>query len=314
MKQCKVIFMGTPAFACGMLKQLIADEYDVVAVVSQPDKKVGRKQVIEETPVKKLARSLEIEVLQPISIKEDHQRILDLGADLIVTCAYGQMIPDEVLNAPVYGSINVHASLLPKLRGGAPIHKAIMQGDKESGISIMRMVKKMDAGAVMAQTAVPIYDDDTTGILYDRLEEAGAKLLSESIPKILDGSAVFVEQKEEEATFAYNISKEEEWIDFSKSIHDIYNHIRALIPSPIGYVKIKGKKYKIHRVRLKQGEHIYDQGELVGMIDDAYAIAVKEGYILIDEIQMEGKGKVDAKSFYNGAGKQLIGERVEDSL
>ncbi len=306
MKKLKIIFMGTPSFACGILQQLIDDQYDIIAVVSQPDKRVGRKQQLQETPVKRLALQYKIPVFQPISIREEYDEIINMKSDLIVTCAYGQFIPEKVLEAPTYGSINVHASLLPKLRGGAPIHKAIINGHKESGISIMRMVKKMDAGAVMSQVSVAIEDNDTTGDLHDKLVVAGARLLSESIPKIIDGSAQFIDQVEEEATFAYNISKEEEYINFSRPIDEVYNHIRGLIPFPVGYGIVNMKKIKFHKVRKKYEHHEYPAGTFVGIMDDTIAIACPGGFIFVYEIQMEGKSKMDAKAFYNGLGKQFI--------
>ena len=201
----------------------------------------------------------------------------------------------------------MHASLLPKLRGGAPIHKAIIYGEKETGMSIMRMVKAMDAGAVMAQCKVRIEETDTAGSLYDKLAEAGAKLLSESIVKIKEGKAVFVEQQEEKATFAYTISKEEEFISFDRDISKVYDHIRGLIPFPVGHGIINNKKVKFHKVR-KVEKAIYSKpGEVLGLLDGGFAIAAVNGYVLIDEIQMEGKAKTDAKAFFNGAGKQLVG-------
>lgn len=307
----KIIFMGTPDFACAILESLLKSAYEVIAVVSQPDKKVGRKQIIQPTPVKQLALQHQIPVLQPRLIREDYQDILDLHPDLIVTCAYGQMIPDSVLQAPTYGSINVHASLLPKLRGGAPIHKAIINGDEVSGVSIMRMVKKMDAGAVMSQVKVPILDSDTTGDLYDRLKIAGADLLIRSLPAIFDGTAIFQEQNEAEATFAYNITKEEEFITFKRPLQIVYNHIRGLIPTPTGHGIINAKKIKFHKVRKQLDRHSHKNGECVGLIDNSFAIACDGGYLLVDTLQMEGKSVIDAKSFYNGAGKQLIGECFE---
>ena len=217
-KQIRILFMGTPEIAVSMLKRLWSDGYQIIGVVSQPDKKVGRKQVLQMPPVKQEALKHEIPVYQPIRIRDDYEELMQLDIDLIVTCAYGQFIPSRLLEYPTYGSINVHASLLPKLRGGAPIHKAIMEGHAQSGVSIMRMVKKMDAGAVMAQSHVAISDEDTMGSLYDKLAVSGAQLLSESIPKIIDGSAVFVEQNEAEATFAYTIQKDEEHVDFSRDV------------------------------------------------------------------------------------------------
>ena len=295
----KILFMGTPDIAVSMLKQILADGYDVIGVVTQPDKKAGRKQELKMSEVKQCALQHNIPVYQPVRIKDDYKDLMMLGADLIVTCAYGQFIPSELLEAPTYGSINVHASLLPKLRGGAPIHKAIIYGEKETGMSIMRMVKAMDAGAVMAQCKVRIEETDTAGSLYDKLAEAGAKLLSESI---------FVEQQEEKATFAYTISKEEEFISFDRDISKVYDHIRGLIPFPVGHGIINNKKVKFHKVR-KVEKAIYSKpGEVLGLLDGGFAIAAVNGYVLIDEIQMEGKAKTDAKAFFNGAGKQLVGQ------
>lgn len=304
----KILFMGTPDIAVSMLKQILADGYDVIGVVTQPDKKAGRKQELKMSEVKQCALQHNIPVYQPVRIKDDYKDLMMLGADLIVTCAYGQFIPSELLEAPTYGSINVHASLLPKLRGGAPIHKAIIYGEKETGMSIMRMVKAMDAGAVMAQCKVRIEETDTAGSLYDKLAEAGAKLLSESIVKIKEGKAVFVEQQEEKATFAYTISKEEEFISFDRDISKVYDHIRGLIPFPVGHGIINNKKVKFHKVR-KVEKAIYSKpGEVLGLLDGGFAIAAVNGYVLIDEIQMEGKAKTDAKAFFNGAGKQLVGQ------
>lgn len=304
----RIVFMGTPVFACEILKSLKDGGYDVVLVVSQPDKKVGRKQVIQETPVKQLANSYHIPVYQPIRIKDEYETILEYQPDLIVTCAYGQMIPEVLLEAPKHGSVNVHASLLPKLRGGAPIHKAIMNGDQESGISIMRMIKKMDAGAVMKQAHVPITQEDTTGTLSEKLAKAGGQLLLECLPSILNDQAVFYPQDESYATFAYNISKEEEKINFKEPLQKVYDHIRGLIPSPVGYAFLQDKKVKFHRVRKLEKTHQLKPGEIVGMVDHAYAIACDGGYLLIDELQMEGKAKVDANSFYNGLGRNYVGK------
>lgn len=311
MEKIKILFMGTPAIAVTMLQRLVDDGYDVIGVVTQPDKKVGRKQELRMSEVKQFAMKHEIVVYQPIAIKDSIDEIVALSADLIVTCAYGQFIPSQILDAPTYGSINVHASLLPKLRGGAPIHKAIINGDKVSGMSIMRMVKKMDAGAVMAQCEVKIEDDDTTGTLYDKLAIAGAQLLSESIPKIVDGSAVFIEQKEEEATFAYTITKEEEFVSFHRDVKQVYNHIRGLIPVPAGYGIIGGKKVKFHKVRYQVIDGKCMAGEVLGWKENGFAIACENGYVILDMLQMEGKAKTDAKSFYNGVGKQMVGKCFE---
>lgn len=308
MKNCKILFMGTPDIAVSMLHRILKDGYQVIGVVTQPDKKAGRKQELKMPEVKVCALENDIPVYQPLKIKDAVDELMQLDIDLIVTCAYGQFIPSRLLEYPTYGSINVHASLLPKLRGGAPIHKAIINGEHETGMSIMRMVKAMDAGAVMAQCVVSIEEDDTTGVLYDKLASAGADLLSESIPRILDGSAVFQEQDEQAATFAYTISKEEEYIDFSMPLQKVYDHIRGLIPFPVGHALIEGKKMKFYQARKLEAEHTHRTGEVIGMMNEGFAVACKGGYILLDELQMEGKAKCDAKSFYNGAGRNLIGK------
>lgn len=307
----RIVFMGTPDIAVAMLQRLLDEHYEVVGVVTQPDKKVGRKQEIKMSEVKQLALANHLPVFQPSKIVEDNEQIKAWKPDLIVTCAYGQFIPSSILEFPTYGSINIHASLLPKLRGGAPIHWAIINGDKETGISIMRMVKKMDAGAIMAQAKVCIEDEDTMGDVYEKLKVCGADLLAKSIPQLIEGKANFIEQDEAQATFGYNIQKEEEKIDFTKDIDTIYNHIRGLIPFPIGYALLHGKKIKFHKVRKLKKEHSHKAGELVGMLENGYAISVHGGYILMDELQIEGKAKTDAKSFYNGNGKQWIGEIIE---
>jgi len=301
----RIVFMGTPIFATAILERLIKDGYDVVGVVSQPDKKVGRKQIIIPTPVHACAQANGIEVYQPISIKEGMDKIQEWNPDLIVTCAYGQMIPVAILEYPKYGSLNVHASLLPKLRGGAPIHKSILYGEKETGVSIMRMVKKMDAGAYMLQKKVTIGDDDTTEILHDKLMVCGADAISEAIPLLVSGKAVFIEQNEEEATFAYNVSKEEEFIDANRSVEKVYAQIRALISWPVGYILIDGKKIKIHKARRGITQVNHDIGSIFIENKKLY-LQCLDGCIELLEVQLEGKGKCSSKDFINGAGRKFL--------
>lgn len=303
--------MGTPEIAKAMLETLVTTNYQVVGVVTQPDKKVGRKQEIKMSEVKAYAQSKGIEVFQPIRLKEDFQTIIDWNPDLILTCAYGQFVPEEILTLPKYGCLNLHASLLPKLRGGAPIHWAVIQGEKTTGMSLMKMVNKMDAGAVMKQEEVTINEQDTMGDVYQKLMIAGSKLIDECLPLLFSNQAIFTEQDESKATFGYNIKKEEERIDFSKSIDEIYNHIRGLIPFPVGYMMVNQQKVKIHKARKHYEQHTFEIGTFVGWKYDAYAIAVKQGYILIDELQIEGKQKMDAKAFYNGKGKAWIHMKVD---
>lgn len=304
----RICFMGTPQFACAILDRLCEEGYQPVVVVSQPDKKTGRKQEVTMTPVKACALAHGIEVVQPENIKECVEWIQSLNLDLIVTCAYGQFIPDAILNAPRAGSVNVHASILPKLRGGAPIHKAIITGEKESGVSIMRMVKKMDAGAVCHVKKVTIEENDTMGSLHDKLMQCGADALMDVLEDILQQKAQFIEQDESQATFAYNISKEEEKIDLSKDAFVVYNQIRGLIPSPVGYVLCEGKKMKLHDVALAHKRSNGAIGEIIGFEQDAMLVCLKDDTLLVKALQMEGKQKVSAKDFSHGAGRNLIGK------
>ena len=239
MSKLKILFMGTPDFSVNVLKGLI-ENYDVIGVVTQPDKEVGRKHEIKFSPVKEVELANDIRVFQPIKIKEDYQELLKLPVDMIVTCAYGQMIPKALLDFPKYGCINVHASLLPKLRGGAPIHKAIINNYARTGVTIMYMVEKMDAGDIISQIDTPILPSDNVGTLHDRLSEMGTKLLLDTIPNIVSGNINPVKQNEEEVTYVYNISREEEKIDFSKSTIDIFNQIRSLNPWPGAYTTLDG--------------------------------------------------------------------------
>lgn len=301
----RIVFMGTPVFATAILKQLLEDNYEVVGVVSQPDKKVGRKQVIKETPVKEYALQHNIEVFQPIKIKDDYEQIKFWNPDLIVTCAYGQMIPEHILNFPKYGSLNVHASLLPKLRGGAPIHKAIIYGYHKTGVSIMRMVKQMDAGDYMLQKEVVIEEDDTTAILHDKLMECGALAISEAIPLLITNKAHFIKQDENEATFAYNISKEEEWIDPNRCVQEVYNHIRGLISWPVGYILVNDKKIKIHDARKGNMNTKHICGHLF-VEEKQLFLQCLDGTIKLLQVQLEGKSKCSAKEFMNGSGRNYI--------
>ncbi len=301
----RIVFMGTPIFATAILKQLIEDQYEIVGVISQPDKKVGRKQVVTFTPVKELALQHNIEVYQPTSIKEGLTKIETWCPDLIVTCAYGQLIPEYILNYPTFGSLNVHASLLPKLRGGAPIHKALIDGYEKTGVSIMRMVKRMDAGAYMLQEQVEITLEDTQPSLHDKLQVCGANAIAKAIPLLVDGKATFIEQDESQVTYAYNISKEEELIDPNQSMKQVYNHIRGLIGWPVAYYVVNEKKIKFHEIQYTEQICHYSAGSLYVENKKLY-LACSDGCIEIKQLQLEGKSKCLAIDFINGAGRQFI--------
>jgi methionyl-tRNA formyltransferase len=302
----KVVFMGTPEFAVPILKLLI-DEYDVVGVVTQPDRMVGRKRIITPPPVKKLALEHNLKVFQPLKIKEDYQEILALAPDLIVTCAYGQILPEEILHFPKYGCINVHASLLPKLRGGAPIHHAIIDGYKETGITIMYMSKKMDQGDILTQVKTPILDDDTLGSLQYKLSEMAKDLLKSTIPLLIADKIIPLTQHEEEATYGYNISREEERIDFTKSMEEINRQVRGLNPIPGAYTTLNGKILKIYDVRF--GDRYYpntEDGTIIDFHHDGFSVVCGKKELVITDMALEGKRRCAAKDFLNGVKKEEL--------
>lgn len=304
----KIVFMGTPDFSVPVLQQLITDGYEVIAVVTQPDRPVGRKRVLTPPPVKVEALKHEIPVFQPEKIRnrEELEPILALNPDLIVTAAFGQILPKELLDAPKFGCINVHASLLPELRGGAPIHYSIIQGKEKTGITIMYMVEKLDAGDILTQVEVPIEETDHVGTLHDKLSAAGAKLLSETVPLLLEGKLTPIPQDDEKATFAYNIKREQEKIDWKKTGEEIYNHVRGLNPWPVAYTSLDGQVMKIWTTEKVAVAKTAAPGTIIDLQPDGLVVATgNETAIKITELQPSGKKKMQAEPFLRGAGSQI---------
>jgi len=310
----RILFMGTPDFAVAILKKLIELDCNIIGVVTQPDKPVGRNQLVAPTPVKEIALKFGIPVLQPIKIGNAKDDIIALNPDCIITCAYGQFIPESILNIPHLGAYNVHASLLPKYRGGAPIHQSIIDGNKVTGISIMRMVKKMDAGDVLSVVQIAIEDTDTMGNLHDKLKIAGAELLAQTLPQILTQTFTLTPQDESEVTFAYNITKEQEFVNFNRDVKVVYDHIRGLTPWPVAYGRIEGRKVKFWQIHMDKGQYLAQPSEVIGLIDHSLAIQAIDGIILCDVLQLEGKGKIQATDFFNGMGKIWVGKFFEEKL
>lgn len=312
MKDLKVLFMGTPDFSVNVLKGLL-ENCNVVGVVTQPDREVGRRHEIKFSPVKELALENDIRVYQPEHIKTEYEDLLKLKVDMIVTCAYGQIIPKELLDFPKYGCINVHASLLPKLRGGAPIHKAIINNYPRTGVTIMYMVEKMDAGDIISQADTPIYPEENVGSLHDRLSEIGTKLLLETIPNIISGNISPVKQNENEVTYAWNISREEEKIDFSNKTVDIYNQIRGLSPWPGAYAILDGVSVKIYASRISESFFTTRKnGEIGKVYEDGIGVSTSDGEIIITELQFAGKRRMTVKEYFNGTDpEKLIGKVFE---
>lgn len=311
MEKIKVVFMGTPDFAVPILEGLI-ENYNVVGVVSQPDKRVGRKQELVNTPIKEVALKYNIPVFQPLSIRKEYQDILNLEADIIVTCAYGQIIPKDILDAPRLGCINVHGSLLPKLRGGAPIHWAIINGDKKTGISIMYMDEKMDSGDIISQRETEITDSDNLESLYDRMSLIGRDLLLDTMPSIIQGTNLRIKQDSDEVTFGFNIKREEEHIDFGKSTRDIFNLIRGLSPVPGANAILDGNEMKIYAAIMSDKKPNGKNGEITNIYKNGIGVCTSDGEIIIIDIKPFGKKRMPASSYLNGVDKNgLIGKVFE---
>lgn len=304
MKNLKVIFMGTPEFCVPILEALI-ENYNVIAVVTQPDKEVGRKREIVYSPIKKKALEHNIKILQPIRIREEYVEILDLNPDIIITCAYGQIVPEIVLNTPKYGCINVHASLLPRLRGGAPIHKSIIYGYEKTGITIMYMDKGMDTGDMISKVEVEITDFDTAESLHDKLQKVAVPLLLKTLPDIINGTNKREKQNEEEVTYAYNVSREEEHVDFNKTSREIFNQIRGLNSWPGAYAQLDDKNIKLWLSKIVNGKQYKEiPGTIVNLDKNGMEVVTKDGSILITELQIPGKKKMNIKDFINGNKKE----------
>ncbi|MGO2982578.1 MAG: methionyl-tRNA formyltransferase [Pseudolactococcus laudensis] len=310
----KIIFMGTPAFSVPVLDGLVEKGYEVLAVVTQPDRAVGRKKEIKMTPVKAAALRHKLPVYQPekISGSDEMAELMTLGADIIVTAAFGQFLPERLLNS-VKHAVNVHASLLPKYRGGAPVHYAIIKGDKEAGVTIMEMVKKMDAGDMISQRAIPITDADNVGTMFEKLSLVGRELLLDTLPDYLAGNITPQPQDESQVTFSPNITPEEERIDWQLSARDIFNQVRGMSPWPVAHTIWQGTRFKLHEVVLADLNHVEGTpGQVIEKTKKSLVIATKEGAISLTIVQPAGKPRMPIQDFLNGLGKNInIGDQFE---
>lgn len=312
MDNLKVVFMGTPKFAVNILEALI-ENTDVRLVVSQPDKEVGRKRVLTPSPVKMCALSHAKNVYTPSKIREDYKEIIDCNPDIIVTCAYGQIIPKELLDLPKYGCINVHASLLPKYRGGAPIHRAIMAGDDKTGITIMYMDEHMDSGDIIKKFEIPILDADTLDTLSENLSKLGAEALINTLPSIISGEAGRIKQNVEEVTYAPIIRKSDEHLVFNRTTKEVYDHIRALCENPGAYFVMNNEHIKVYASRM--GSAKGEVSCINNIYKDGIGIGTKDGEIILTEIKPEGKKRLSVRDYLNGKDiKRLKGMRIEDEV
>lgn len=304
----RIVFMGTPDFSVPVLQQLLSDGYEVVGVVTQPDRPVGRKKVLTPPPVKVEALKHNIPVYQPLKVREleQLQPVLDMKPDLIVTAAFGQILPKEILDFPKFGCINVHASLLPELRGGAPIHYAIIQGKEKAGVTIMYMVEKLDAGDMLSKVELKIEEGDHVGSMHEKLSAAGSALLSETIPKLLNGELKPEKQDESLVTFAPNIKREEEQIHWEKTGEEIYNQIRGMHPWPVAFTTLGGVAMKVWWGEKVEVSTSNVAGTIIGKEKDGLVIATGNGTaIKITDLQLAGKKRMTGEQFINGSGSSI---------
>jgi len=305
MKNTNVIFMGTPEFSVPVLEYLI-ENTNVIMVVTQPDKEVGRHHELSYSPVKKVALEHNIEVYQPTKIRKEYEPVINKKADIIITCAYGQIIPEVILNSPKLGCINVHASLLPRLRGGAPLHHALIDGEEKTGITIMYMDKGMDTGDIISTKEYKIKDTDNVGTIHDTLSLMGRDLLKETLPKIIDGTNDRIPQNNAEATYAYNITREEEHVDFNRPSKEIYNQIRGLNPWPLAYVMINGIEVKLIDCYIGEKESTLSPATICELNKDSIGISTKDKIIYVTKVKPFGKKAMDAVDYINGLQKEKV--------
>lgn len=301
MKNLKVIFMGTPDFSIAPLEYLI-ENTNVVLVVTQPDKTVGRKETLEQSPVKKVAISHNIDVFQPEKIRKEYEIISEINPDLIITCAYGQILPKALLDIPRLGCINIHGSLLPKYRGASPIQSSILNGETKTGITLMYMDEQMDTGDIISQIEVPIEPLDDTGSLFTKMSDAAVKLLKETLPKIAGGTNDRIKQDDNLATYTKMIKREDEKINFNDKADVIINKIRALSPNPGAYFiynQNEIKVFKAHKTpdKIEVGKIIYKKKEML--------IGCQDASISLEEIKPSGKKIMNITAFLNGAKKDI---------
>lgn len=308
----RVVFMGTPDFSVGTLEALIEAGHEVVGVVSQPDKPKGRKNTLQPTPVKEAAIKHGLPVYQPVKIREQEcvETLRALQPDVIVVVAFGQIISREILDIPSYGCINVHASLLPKYRGAAPIQWAVIDGEAESGVTIMRMDEGLDTGDMIAKVIVPLATDETGGSLFEKLSIAGASLLVKTLDSLKDGSAVYEKQPKESTTpYAAMIKKQMGRVDFTKSAIQIERLIRGLAPWPSAFTSVNGKTIKLWSALVSNEDTSLSPGTVVRTDQQGIWVQTGAGLVGITELQMEGRKRMDAEVFLRGftveSGSQL---------
>lgn len=303
MKNLKVVFMGTPEFAVSVLEKLI-ENTNVCMVVTQPDARVGRKKLLTPSPVKQKALEHNIKVFTPNKIKEDYQEIIDINPDIIITCAYGQIIPKVLLETPIHKCINVHASLLPKYRGGSPISKCLIDGESETGITIMYMDEGMDDGDIITKKSLKIEPLDNIHTLLNKLSEMGANLLIETLPSILNKTCQRIKQNEEEVTFAFVPKREDELLDFNDTAINLHNKVRGL--SPFTYCLLDNQEMKIITTEVIEKDYSGRNGEIVDVDKISFYVKCRENTLRVLEVKPFSKKQMKVKDYFNGVKKEVL--------
>ncbi len=307
MDNIRILFMGTPELSAKILEGLISNNYQIIALIAQKDKLVGRKGIIEPVPTKKVAIKYNIPVFQPEKIRLDYEFVKELNPDLIITAAYGQIIPQGLLDIPRLGCVNVHGSLLPKYRGASPIQSALIHGDKITGVTIMEMIDKMDAGRMMLKESFPIEEDDNYTSLCDKIALAGLNGLLKAIPQIITKDIPLIAQDEEQVSFCKKIKSEDEHLNLNQSAEEIINWIRALSFTPGGHLYLGDQIFKIYKAKKVNDMVDHQIGEIVSADKKGLILQVSDGQISLLEVQRQGKKRMDYKSFINGE-KNLVGK------
>lgn len=300
----KVVFLGTPDFAVPSLEALLKSNHQVLAVVCQPDRRVGREQKLTFPPVKEIALKHGVKVLQYEKIRlEGVDDLKSLAPDIMVSCAFGQILSQDIIDIAPHGIINVHGSLLPKYRGAAPIQQSVIDGETETGVTIMQTEKGIDTGDILSVSKTPIGERETAGELFDRLSFIGANLLIETLDKIENGEIVPVKQDDSKATHVSMIKKEDGLIDWNDSARNIFNKIRGMNPWPVAFTKFNGKTLKIYAstiVDFDNSENYANGSVVLADVNNGFIVSTGNGYLRLDEIQLEGSKRLTAHDFLLG--------------
>ncbi|MEG2270173.1 MAG: methionyl-tRNA formyltransferase [Bacilli bacterium] len=299
-KECRIIFLGTPDIAAYVLEALINDNYNIIGIVSQEDKEKSRKGVLLETPTKMIGKKYNIPVYQFDKIRLHVEEVAALKPDLILTLAYGQLVSQEILDIPSLGCINLHGSLLPKYRGAAPIQRVLFNGEKETGFTLMQMIKQMDAGLMYKKLMIKIDDSENFSSLYEKMKECAKDLILSSLSQYIEGKLVGISQDESEATFAPKILKEDEKMDINMNCTDFINKIRALSYKPGGYLLLDNEIIKIFKVHYLNDKKSCENGTIILADKTGIAVQLEDGVIMIDELQRQQKKMMKASDFING--------------